>query len=84
MMFAGNDFQSSVIWQSKKVKHIVKLKDPIIPKANVIYKGTSSLNPDVTYIGESKLVVEKRWNQHEKCKMQNLKSIAEDNSMLSV
>ena len=50
MSFAGNDFKFSVIWQSKKVKHLFKLKDPIIHKANVIYKGTSSLNPDVIYI----------------------------------
>ena len=63
--FAGNDFKFSIIWQSKKVKHLFKLKDPIVHQANVIYKGTSSLNPDITYIGETKLVAEKRWNQHE-------------------
>ena len=58
--FAGNDFKLSVIWQSKKLKY------PIIHKANVIYKEKSSLNLDVTYIGETKLVAEKRRNQHEK------------------
>ena len=47
------------------MKHLFKLKDPIVHQANVIYKGTSSLNPDITYIGETKLVAEKRWNQHE-------------------
>ena len=59
--FAGNDFKFSIILQSEKVKHLFKLTDPIIHNANVIYIGTSSLNPD----RETKLVAEKRWNQHE-------------------
>ena len=63
--FTGNDFKFSIIWQSKKVKTLFKLKDPVVHRANVIYRGTSTSNPDVTYIGETKLIAEKRWNQHQ-------------------
>ena len=41
------------------------MKDPVIHKANVIYRGISNINPDITYIGETKQVAEKRWQQHE-------------------
>ena len=33
-------------------------------KANVIYRGTSISNPEITYKGESKLNAEIRWKQH--------------------
>ena len=63
--FTGNQFSFCIIWQSKKIKTLFKVKDPVIHKANVIYRGTSNINPDITYIGETKQVAEKRWQQHE-------------------
>jgi hypothetical protein len=63
--FTGNQFRFSIIWQSKKIKTLFKVKDPVVHKANVIYRGTSCTNPEVTYIGETKQVAEKRWSQHE-------------------
>ena len=34
-------------------------------KANVIYQGTNKNNPEESYIGETKQIVEERWKQHE-------------------
>ena len=58
--FTGNDFKFPIIWQSKKVKTLFKLKDPIVHRANVIiiYRGTSTSNPDVTYTGETILIAD--------------------------
>ena len=63
--FTGNQFRFSIIWQSKKIKTLFKVKDPVIHKANLIYRGTSNINPEITYIGETKQIAEKRWQQHE-------------------
>ena len=63
--FTGEDFTFTIIWQSKKVKTLFRVKDPIKHKSNVIYKGTSDTNPDISYIGETKQIVDARWNQHE-------------------
>ena len=41
------------------------MKDQIKHRANVIYRGTSIKNPEVSYVGETKLVAEARWEQHE-------------------
>ena len=41
------------------------MKDPVKHKANVIYRGTSEENPEISYVGETKLIAEARWNQHE-------------------
>ena len=45
---------------------LFRVKDPVKHKANVIYKGISSENPEITYIGETKQIAEARWSQHEK------------------
>ena len=63
--FAGIDFTFTIIWQSKKVKNLFRVKDPVKHKANVIYRGTSEENPEISYVGETKLIAEARWNQHE-------------------
>ena len=39
------------------------MKDQI--KHNVIYRGTSIKNPEVSYVGETKQIAEARWEQHE-------------------
>ena len=41
------------------------MKDEVKHKANIIYKGTSVDNPEETYIGETKLIAEERWKQHD-------------------
>ena len=63
--FTGNKFTFTIIWQSRKIKTLFPLKDKIKYKANVIYKGTIATEPEKTYIGETKLIAEKRWGQHE-------------------
>ena len=63
--FTGDGISFNIIWQSKKIKTFFQLKDKVLHKANIIYRGTSINNPDVTYIGESKLNAELRWKQHE-------------------
>ena len=63
--FTGKNFKICIVWQTKKIKTLFKLKDPIKHKANVIYKGTSINNPEESYVGETKQIAEKRWDQHE-------------------
>ena len=54
-----------IIWQSRKIKTLFPFKDKVKYKANVIYIGTVATALDQTYIGETKLIAEKRWEQHE-------------------
>ena len=63
--FNGNNYNFRIIWQMKKIKTLFKLKDEIRHKANVIYKGTSIKNSKVNYIGETALIAQQRWKQHE-------------------
>ena len=60
-----NKLRINILWQSKKLKTLFKVKDKIVHQANAIYKGTSVGNPDVTYIGETSQITTLRWNQHE-------------------
>ena len=60
-----NKLRFNILWQSKKLKTLFKVKDKIVHQANAIYKGTSVGNPDVTYIGETSQITTLRWNQHE-------------------
>ena len=63
--FTDKDIAFGIIWQSRKIKTLFQVKDKIRHKANVIYKGTSNTNPEISYIGETKLVAQVRWKQHE-------------------
>jgi len=63
--YTNENFTFMIIWQSRKIKTLFPLKDKIIYKANVIYKGTDTTDPNTSYIGETKLIAEKRWEQHE-------------------
>ena len=61
-----NKLNFNILWQSKKIKTLFKIKDEILYKANVIYRGKSVMKPDeVSYIGETAGISELRWNQHE-------------------
>ena len=60
-----NKCSFNIIWKSKKIKTLFRIKDPIVHKANVIYKATSVNDPQVTYIGETAQIAEERWKQHE-------------------
>ena len=64
-VFTDNKFAFTIVWQTRKIKTLFNIKDKIKHKANVIYKGTSESNPEITYIGETKLIAESRWEQHE-------------------
>ena len=63
--FTNNKFNFRILWQSRKVKTLFKIKDDIKHKAKVIYKGTSNINPSISYIGETAQIAKQRWNQHE-------------------
>ena len=63
--FTNNTYKFNIIWQSRKFKTLFKLKDKIQHKANVIYRGTSNANSEISYIGETKQIAEARWKQHE-------------------
>ena len=63
--FTGKKFKFTIVWQTRKTKTLFKLKDKIKYKANIIYKGTIDTKPDVNYIGETKLIAETRWSQHQ-------------------
>ena len=49
-------------WKTRKLRSPLTLEDPIIHKANVIYKGTCKCKE--LYIGKTKLKSEVRWNEH--------------------
>ena len=49
-------------WKTRKLQSLFPLKDPIVHKANVIYKGTCTCKE--FYIGETKRNSEVRWNEH--------------------
>ena len=51
--------------ESKKIKTLFKIKDEILHKANVIYRGTSVTNPEDFYIGETAQISTLRFNEHE-------------------
>ena len=55
----------TILWQSKKIKTLFKIKDEILHKANVIYRGTSVTNPEDSYIGETAQISTLRFNEHE-------------------
>ena len=63
--FTGKNFAFTIVWQTRKIKTLFSIKDKVKHKANVIYKGTSKTKPEVTYIGETVLIAESRWKQHE-------------------
>ena len=48
--------------KTRKIRSLFQLKDPILHKANAIYKGTCTCKE--FYIGEEKLNSEVRWNEH--------------------
>ena len=63
--FTENKYSFSIMWQTRKIKTLFSLKDKIKHKSNVIYKGTGTLKSNISYIGETTLIAESRWNQHE-------------------
>lgn len=63
--YTGNLFRITIVWNTKKIKTLFAIKDKVVHRANVIYKGTSENNPGESYIGETKQIVEERWKQHE-------------------
>ena len=64
-------------WKTRKSRYLFPLKDTIVDKANVIYKGTCTCKE--FYIGETKRNSEVRWNEH--C---SLKKSSEVGDRLSV
>ena len=49
-------------WKTRKLLSLFQLKDPIVHKANVVYKGTCTCKE--FYIGGAKHNSEFRWNEH--------------------
>ena len=63
--FTGKNYNFRFLWQMRKIKTLFKIKDAVKHRSNVIYKGTSVNDPQVTYIGETSQIARLRWNQHE-------------------
>ena len=63
--FTSNKFKFTIVWQTRKIKTLFNLKDKVKYKACVIYKGTIDSKPDIAYIGETKLIADSRWKQHQ-------------------
>ena len=61
--FTGEDFVVNIVWKTKKIKSLFKLKDDIKHRANVIYRGISKINREDSYIGETAQIVEQRLKQ---------------------
>ena len=53
-------------WKTRKSRYLFPLKDTIVDKANVIYKGTCTCKE--FYIGETKRNLVVRWNKHSSLK----------------
>ena len=49
-------------WKTRKVRSLFVLKDPVVHRANVIYKGTCSCSE--FYVGETKQNIEVRSREH--------------------
>ena len=60
-------------WKTRKLRSLFQLKDPIVHKANVIYKGTCKCR--AFYIGETKRNSEVRWNEH--CSLKKSSEVAD-------
>ena len=63
--FTGNDYRFTILWQMRKIKTLFKLKDEVLHKADVVYRGTSANNPEESYVGETSLISTSRFEQHE-------------------
>ena len=61
--FTNQKFENTIKWITKKVKSLFSLKDKNPYPACQVYKGTCVC--DETYIGETILNVDIRWNEHE-------------------
>ena len=62
--FTNNSFKICVVWQTRKVRTLFKLKDKSQYTSCVIYQGTSNDNNNIKYIGETKFITTHRWEQH--------------------
>ena len=62
--FTNNSFKICVVWQTRKVRTLFKLKDRSKYRSCVIYQGTSNDDNNIKYIGETKFITTHRWEQH--------------------
>ena len=60
--FANYKVKFKFSWKTRKVRSLFVFKDPVMHKANVIYKGTCSCSE--FYVGETKRNCEIRWREH--------------------
>ena len=62
--FTNNEYRFMIIWKTRKIQSIFKLKDKNLYPSCVVYRGTCSCGDN--YIGETELNTENRWLQHKK------------------
>ena len=62
--FANNNFEFTIVWNTRKIRSLFKLKEKSKSQSCVIYEGASSNDVNIKYIGETKFIAEIRWNQH--------------------
>ena len=59
--------------KTRKVRSLIVLKDPIVHRANIIYKGTWSYSE--FYVGETERNTEVRWREH--CSTKKMSEVSE-------
>ena len=60
--FTGNKFKIQIIWKTRKIKSLFKLKDKINHPASIIYKGVCTCGEN--YAGETVRNALARWDEH--------------------
>ena len=60
--FTNNRFRIVIMWKTRNIQPLFPLKDKNDYKSCIIYKGDFSCGS--CYIGETKGIVEVRWNKH--------------------
>ena len=62
--FTNNNHKFTIVWNTRKIQSLFKLKDKSKSQSCVLYEGTSSNDVNIEYIGKTKFIAEIRWNQH--------------------
>ena len=62
--YSVNKFRFTIMWKTKRIRSLFKIKDKTVHVSSVIYQGICSCDDNVKYMGETKINAENRWAQH--------------------
>ena len=62
--YTGDKFRFTIMWNTKRIRSLFKIKDKTVHISSVIYQGICSCDTNVKYMGETKINAENRWAQH--------------------